>query len=316
MSRVFEALTKATQQYKRDDTRPNVDLVSTPIPEAGARASLSEAVVPGWDSPTHEMDFIGPPVLPTVDGAATTWREKLEELFFGWDLRRYSSYPIAALEKESPAAEQYKILREQLRRLRHEAGLRTVAVTSAVKRDGKTTVAVNLAVALALDAEAKVLLIDGDLRAPGVHRYFNLSVSPGLADYLGSNSSAGIQHLVTDTFLPGLRVLPAGKPSAAAAELLTKGRMQRAMDELRAAFPDYQIVIDSPPILPTPDPMVIARHVDGVLLVVRAHKTPRNYVAKSLQFLGAGKIIGIVLNGAELGLASRYYYYYSRNGAA
>jgi Mrp family chromosome partitioning ATPase len=92
--------------------------------------------------------------------------------------------------------------------------------------------------------------------------------------------------------------------------------MQRAMDELRAAFPDYQIVIDSPPILPTPDPMVIARHVDGVLLVVRAHKTPRNYVAKSLQFLGAGKIIGIVLNGAELGLASRYYYYYSRNGAA
>jgi capsular exopolysaccharide synthesis family protein len=240
----------------------------------------------------------------------------LEELFFGWDLRRYSSYPIAALEKESPAAEQYKILREQLRRLRHEGGLRTVAVTSAVKRDGKTTVAVNLAVALALDSEAKVLLIDGDLRAPGVHRYFNLSATPGLADYLGSSSSQDIKHLVTDTFLPGLRVLPAGKPSAAAAELLAKGRMQRAMDELRAAFPDYQIVIDSPPILPTPDPMVIARHVDGVLLVVRAGKTPRDYVAKSLQFIGAGKIIGLVLNGAELGLASRYYYYYSRNGAA
>jgi capsular exopolysaccharide synthesis family protein len=268
-----------------------------------------------WDDSSHDIDFIGPPVVPSIDGATMSWREKLEELFFGWDLRRYSSYPIVALEKESPAAEQYKILREQLRRLRHEAGLRTVAVTSAVKRDGKTTVAVNLAVALALDSEAKVLLIDGDLRAPGVHRYFNLSATPGLTDYLGSNSSAGIQSLVTDTFLPGLRILPAGKPSAAAAELLTKGRMQRAMDELRAAFPDYQIVIDSPPILPTPDPMVIARHVDGVLLVVRAGKTPRDYVAKSLQFLGAGKIIGIVLNGAELGLASRYYYYYSRNGS-
>jgi protein-tyrosine kinase len=314
MSRVFEALTKATQQYKRDDALPDIDLKSTAISEP--KSLGSEAAVAAWDAPTEEVDFIGPPVLPSVEGGTTTWREKLEELFFGWDLRRYSSYPIAALEKESPAAEQYKILREQLRRLRHEAGLRTVAVTSAVKRDGKTTVAVNLAVALALDSEANVLLIDGDLRAPGVHRYFNLSPSPGLADYLGSNSSADIKNLVTDTFLPGLRVLPAGKSSAAAAELLTKGRMQRAMDELRAAFPDYQIIIDSPPILPTPDPMVIARHVDGVLLVVRAHKTPRDYVAKSLQFLGNGKIIGIVLNGAELGLASRYYYYYSRNGAA
>lgn len=313
MSRVFEALTKATQQNKRDDTL-DFDLApNLPAEPAAGNGHVAES----WnDAAAPDVDFIGPPVLPGVDGVATTWRERLEELFFGWDLRRYSNYPIAALEKESPASEQYKILREQLRRLRNEAGLRTVAVTSAVKRDGKTTVAVNLAVTLALDSEAKVLLIDGDLRAPGVHRYFNLALTPGLADYLGSNSAAGIQHLVRDTFLPGLRVLPAGKPTASAAELLTKGRMQRAMNELRAAFPDYQIVIDSPPILPTPDPMVIARHVDGVLLVVRARKTPRDYVAKSLQSLGAGKIIGIVLNDAELGLASRYYYYYSRNGAA
>lgn len=310
MSRVFEALTKATQSYKRDDVSDGT-MATTAMPES--EVAVSETVENAWQPVSQEMDFIGPPILPSVDGAARTWREKLEELFFGWDLRRYSSFPIAALEKESPVAEQYKILREQLRRLRTEAGLRTIAVTSPVKRDGKTTVAVNLAVALALDAEAKVLLIDGDLRSPSLHRYFNLSVTPGLADYLGATSSAGIQNFVMDTFLPGLRVLPAGKPSASAAELLTKGRMQRAMDELRVAYPDYQIVIDSPPVMPTPDPMVIARHVDGVLMVVRAGRTPRDYVTKSLQSLGSGKVVGIVLNGAELGLASRYYYYYSRN---
>lgn len=313
MSRVFEALTKATPQYKRDDVAEiGAGVVLAPEPEV---PMIEAAVSTNGHYPTEQMEFVGPPILPSVDGANRTWREKLEELFFGWDLRRYSNFPIAALEKESPAAEQYKILREQLRRLRTEAGLRTLAVTSAVKRDGKTTVAVNLSVALALDSESKVLLIDGDLRAPSIHRYFSLSGASGLADYLGSTSSVGIQHLVVDTFLPGLRVLPAGKPSVSAPELLTKGRMQRAMDELRATFPDYQIIIDSPPVLPTPDPLVIARHVDGVLVVVRAGKTPRDYVAKSLQSLASSKVIGIVLNGAELGLASRYYYYYSRNGA-
>ena len=66
MSRVFEALTKATHQYKRDDARPDVDLSSTAIQEAAATVSVSEASVPGWDAPTHEVDFIGPPNQKTA----------------------------------------------------------------------------------------------------------------------------------------------------------------------------------------------------------------------------------------------------------
>ena len=68
-------------------------------------------------------------------------------------------------------------------------------------------------------------------------------------------------------------------------------------------------MIDTPPILATPDPLVVARHVDGVLLVVRASKTPRDYVTKSIQLLNSTKLMGIVLNGAELGMGSKYYYY-------
>ena len=93
----------------------------------------------------------------------------------------------------------------------------------------------------------------------------------------------GIQQLVQDTFLPGLKVLPAGKPTHFAPELLAREKMTFVMNELRSAYPNYLMIIDSPPVMATPDPLVIARHVDGVLIVVRAGKTPRDYLAKSLQ---------------------------------
>jgi protein-tyrosine kinase len=231
----------------------------------------------------------------------------------GWGLCRYNSYPIAALEKESPASEQYKILREQVK----QAGIRRFSITSPVKRDGKTTVAVNLAATLSLDYEERVLLIDGDLRAPSVHKYFDAPRSPGLTDYLGSSSKMNLKNLVQETFLPGLRILSSGKPSHLASELLAKERMKQILNEAQAQFPGHRIIIDSPPILSTlstPDPLVIARYVDGVLLVVRAGKTPRDYLRKSIQSLNSSKVMGVVLNGADLGLSSKYYYY-STNGS-
>jgi capsular exopolysaccharide synthesis family protein len=244
-----------------------------------------------------------------------SWNEKIEGWLFGWGLQRYNSYPIVALEKESPAAEQYKILREQLRRQRVESGIRSFSVTSPVKRDGKTTIAVNLAAALSLDYDEKVLLIDGDLRAPSIHRYFDLAQSPGLSDYLGSSSKMKLKSLVQETFLSGLCILTSGNPSHLASELLAKESMKQVLEEAQVEFPGYQIIIDSPPILSTPDPLVIARHVDGVLLVMRAGKTPRDYLTKALQSLNSSKVMGVVLNGADLGIASKYYYY-SANSAS
>ena len=117
-----------------------------------------------------------------------SWREKLEEIIFGWDLRRYTKYPIVAVDKDSPAAEQYKILREQISGCARSREFAPSPLRSPVKRDGKTTVAFNLAAALALDYEEKVLLIDGDLRDPGVHRYFNLPSVTGSCRVLGLGS--------------------------------------------------------------------------------------------------------------------------------
>src|ERR1700746_2973897 len=176
MSRVFEALTKASEERRHQPTGVDEQMLHIPSNKAVEDLGVSPSHLQvGNNGRSIEMPYLArtPPV------ESKSWREKLEEWFFGWDLRRYNNFPIVALEKDSPAAEQYKILREQIKRLRTESGIRTFSVTSPVKRDGKTTIAVNLAAALSLDYDEKVLLIDGDLRAPSIHPYFNVANSPG-----------------------------------------------------------------------------------------------------------------------------------------
>jgi capsular exopolysaccharide synthesis family protein len=263
--------------------------------------------VNGTVSEAHEL-------FPAITNGHKSWRERIEEWLFGWNLQGYSNYQIVAFEKDSPASEQYKMLRERIKRLRAESGMRNFCVTSPVKNDGKTTVAVNLAAALSLDYEERVVLIDGDLRAPSVHRYFNLEPSPGLTEYLSSNSHGSVTSLVRQTFLGGLRVLPAGRPTDFSSELLAKEKMKQVLDEIRDEFPGHMVIVDSPPVLSTPDPLVLARQLDGVLMVIRAGKTPRDYLTKALQSLNSEKLMGVVLNGADQGISSKYYYY-STNGA-
>jgi len=311
MSRVFEALTKAKQERERPEDALTED--SRPF----ENEEKSPEIVPlhgDWSLGQNGNLRPAPIALPRNSLAPKTWRERIEELVFGWDLRRYATHPIVALEEESPASEQYKILREQIKRLRTEAGIRTIAVTSPVKRDGKTTVAVNLAAAMALEYEEKVLLIDADLRAPSAHRFFQEEGWPGLTEYLGASSLGGIKSLVRETHLSGLRFIPAGKPSRFASELLAKDRMRHLFEEIQRELPDHVVIIDSPPVLATPDPLVLGRQVDGVILVIRAGKTPKDYLAKALSAFNSNKILGVVLNGADLGLGSKYYYYYSSNG--
>jgi len=264
-----------------------------------------EAVVSKEVSFEHGRNGKDQPVVTS----ARSWREWGEELLFGRDLRSYKNFPLVALEKESPAADQYKILREQVKRQRMDTGVRCLYMTSPIKRDGKSMVSANLATVMSLDYGERVLLMDCDLRNPQIHQYFSMQRSPGITDYLTSNSSQSILSYVQESFLPNLQVLPAGKFSGLAAELLATEKMKIMMDEIRRKFPDHQIIIDGPPVLSTPDPLVMARQVDGVILVVRAGKTPRDCLSEAMEILKSDKIMGIVLNGAELGMSSKYYYY-------
>jgi len=295
MSRVFEALEKASKEKSVD------------IPRSGDRQALREPVISNSNKGSFETGRNGKD--RDVVTSARSWRERAEEILFGRDLRSFKNYPLVALEKESPAADQYKILREQVRRLRLETGVRCLYITSPIKRDGKSMVAANLATAMALDSGERVLLMDCDLRNPQIHQYFGMQRSPGITDYLTSTSNENVLNYVQDSFLSNLQVLPAGKFSGVASELLATEKMSMMMDELRRKFPEHQIIIDGPPVLSTPDPLVLARRVDGILMVVRAGNTPRDCLSEAMEILKSDKIMGIVLNGAELGMTSKYYYY-------
>ncbi len=236
-------------------------------------------------------------------------REAMENLLFGRDLAKYDAYPLVVLGQNGSDGEQFKILREQINKICSQAGHRTILVTSPVKGDGKTTVAANLAAAMALDYEQQVLLIDGDLRSPSIHRYFGISSTPGLSEYLASNSGVDLAKYVQNTSLPGLRILPAGNSSAASAELLATESMKSLIREIPEMFPGHQIIVDTSPILSTSDPLILSGLMDGLVMVVRAGRTPRNCLSAAFKSVASNKIMGVVLNGAELGIDSRYYQY-------
>lgn len=215
--------------------------------------------------------------------------------------------PLADLR--SPTAEAYRVLRTNLLYTTSGARQRTLAITSPLPRDGKTTVAANLAVAFA-SHRRRVLVIDGDLRRPSLHRLFGASRTPGLLDYL--EGVHPLATLIRETAVPDLHLLPAGGQRAGsvttAADALHEGQLREL---LRVTCASYDIVIlDCPPVLLTADAAVLAAHCDGVLLVARAGQTALDAGAQSLQQLHAvgARVVGAVLNDAD-GAAERYLPY-------
>lgn len=187
-------------------------------------------------------------------------------------------------------------------------------MTSSTAGEGKTITSVNLAIALAQRGEP-TLLIDADLRHPSVGKLLNLANGTGLASFL-----TGAHSLETALRpfppVPTLSVLPAGPRPPNPAQLLSSSAMEAMLRELRKRY--KCVVIDSPPVLPVIDAMILSTFVDGVVFVVESGKTVRGAVTRSrkiLQNVGA-KVVGIVFNKVNLrhgeyyGSYGHYYYNY------
>lgn len=217
---------------------------------------------------------------------------------------------LEALHKPmSVVSEQYRAIRSRLERLNSNGRLQLLAVTSAVKGEGKSVTAANIAVVLAQDATRRVLLVDADLRRPKVQRLFGLEDGPGLAEYL--QETATWEDVVRPTAFFGLTVLTAGAAVAHPSELLASAQFEGFAAEARARFD--LVVVDTPPLYPISDVNFLAEAVDGVVLVVRAHRTSRAIIRVAAEALPAQKLLGTVLNRAEnlsagYGYNSGYYY--------
>ena len=212
------------------------------------------------------------------------------------------------------ANEQYRILRTRL--LHHGKQPRMIVVSSAGSGDGKTITAINLAGALSLKTESKVLLVDADFRRSTIHAQLGLPQGPGLADVL-RGACALEDALVQTEQLPNLCVLASGEAKGNPAELLDSPPWPAVCTRLRQAY--RYVIVDSPPIAAVADYDLIQAVCDGVVLVLRPDHTNRKQCKAALDLIPKDKLIGAVLNCVPNWFLGRYsspYYYgdYGRYG--
>ena len=208
-------------------------------------------------------------------------------------------------DPKGSAAESIRLLRTNVEFASASRELVSIGVTSTNPGEGKSTVAANLAVTLA-QAGFETALIDADLRRPTQHRIFGLTNDRGLSTLLTYHDRAWAWG-AHDTMLPNLHVVPAGPLPPNPADLLSLDRLRLLLHEMRETVD--VIVIDSPPVLAVSDPLILAAHVDGMIMVSLGGKTRLDALKRAADTLHQSgvRIIGIVLN-QQGGKEAGYYY--------
>ncbi|HEY2118824.1 MAG TPA: CpsD/CapB family tyrosine-protein kinase [Candidatus Acidoferrum sp.] len=261
MSRIYEAL----RQRERENRSKGLD---SPEP-------VISAVLPNHGIP-EPAEPIG--IRPAVVEARATSRL------------------VALTEPRSLGAEKFRSLATRLENLRRERALKSVQITSSVVGEGKTLVSANLAITLAAECAAKVLLIEGDLRRPALASRLGLTDLTGLHQWWDTRDQGLTQFLYRLNQWP-LFFLAAGGVWDQPSHLLQSRRFADAFLSMTGAF-DW-IVVDSTPMTPAVDASLWSRLVDGTLLVVREGVAPVNAVKKGLEALDNPKLLGVVLNEAS-----------------
>jgi len=214
---------------------------------------------------------------------------------------------VSLVAPTSFEAEQYRILRHTVEQRHRDSGLRVLAVTSPSGGEGKTTTSINLAGALAQGRDTRVLVLEADLRRPAVLRQLGLkSGGPGLVEAV-VDSALRLHDVVRPCPSFNLDVLPCGHPPLAPYEILKSPRLAELLDQARETY-DY-VVVDTAPVLPCPDYRLLEKSVDGTILVVAAHRTPRGLVDAALGLLDPSRVLGLVFNG-DSGRATKYQDHY------
>ena len=206
----------------------------------------------------------------------------------------------------SVEAEIFKVLRTSLLFPSEGKPPKTILVTSAIPGDGKSFVSANLAISIAQGVENHVLLVDSDIRNPSIDQMFGMGNVAGLTEYLAKGTNVADNFV--KTALDKLTILPAGQSPYNPTELLTTQKMKALLEEVSKRYEDRFVVVDSAPPSLASETIAIANYVDGIIIVVKARKTPKKAVMEVIEQMGKEKILGIVLNFSDQS-ANRYYGY-------
>lgn len=212
-------------------------------------------------------------------------------------------------------AEEYKILRTHLLHRTKKHGHNTIMVTGPRPGGGKSLTAINTAISIAQELEHTVLLVDADLREPSIHKTFGIQVEHGLVDYL--RDRLPLQELLLHPEgIDKLVLLPGGRGTSDAAELIRSPQMAELVQELKHCYPDRYVLFDLPPVLLYADAVAFAPLVDGIVLVIEAGQTTREELAECLKLLGEFNLLGIVLNKVKKDKQQHYYDYYQKKASS
>lgn len=254
----------------------------------------------------------------TAPGRPAFWPttcSKLDQSVFevsegGVDPAAVDRHIVSITDPYSSAAEEFRKLRARIFQVTERDFLNTLMVTSGQAGEGKTTTAINLAVAIAQEIDHTVLLIDADLRKPSIHRYLGLNPNYGLSDYLESRRDLSLQDIMIKTGIGKLVLLPAGNSPQNPAELMSSDRMRMLIREIKHRYRDRYVIFDSSPVLMTADALSLCDYMDGILLVVQAARTPKKAILQALSLIKGYNILGTVFNDVPRYLAKNLYPYY------
>lgn len=217
-------------------------------------------------------------------------------------------------DPKNPGAEAYRVIRTGIQFAQAGKELQTIALTSCTPNEGKSTTIANLAVVLT-QAGKSVLLIDCDMRNPTVHKNFNLSNKVGLSSCISMGTA--LSDAVQKTSIEGLYALTGGVIPPNPSELLGSEQMKNVLQRAKEQY-DY-VLIDTPPVMPVIDALIVGRFVDGMILVIASAEV-KVEMARDVknQLVNAGaNILGVVLNKVRSehhGYGYGYYYYYGNDG--
>ena len=289
MSFIDRALEKTKALKKKNEKKEII-----PGPQEPAPGLLSAAV----GTLPVEQDLVPQDISYTITHTVAVDRETM----------RRNRLIFSGVEGQEAVIEAYKVLRTHILHHTKAQGRNTLMVTGPSRDEGKTLSAINLAISIAQEINQTVLLVDADLRYPSVHRYFGIQAQAGLVDHL----TAGVpisELLIHPEGLAKLVLLPGGRPTARAPELINSPTMKELVQELKHYYPNRYVIFDLPPLLTYADALAFAPLMDGIIVVVEAGETKREDIEQCQKMLEKFNLLGFVLNK----MAPRdhgYQYYY------
>ena len=199
----------------------------------------------------------------------------------------------------------YKVLRTRLMHLMRENNWQTIAVISPTKDDGKSTVAINLAISIGNSRKENAVLLDLDLLTPSIHSYFGYQAEVGLDEYFEIDRP--LSEIIVSPDMEGLVIAPTVKPLHDSSEYLSTTKGEDLIKQASSIYDNSVVIVDLPPILVSDDAISFLPHIDAVLLVVREGKTNKLDLQRAQEMLMDVNIAGVIINDSLEPATLGYY---------